>query len=211
MKNVRAQAAVDFMVAYGIALLALAIAIYVILSLGVFTSAVTPTTCYPSPSFSCDAVSYNGLSGNVTIVFTQALGGTINITGAACSSTINAIGGRSYTDSLGRVWNTISGGPAFGNYQVQPYSNVIFNPTYPTNALQYGEVVYSGNSGELSVNCYDANNGYDPSSGVLSDGPAKVNIGTSFSGYIWFNYTIANLPTKYHAVQQVAQFTTTSS
>lgn len=116
-------------------------------------------------------------SGQAIITFSQSTGGIIDITGAACSSAANS---------------TVFG-PAYGNIHVLPY---ISRPSYyPNNALQNSLLVYSDNQTRISINCYGGS------------GIANGNIGNSFSGIIWINYTFTNLPSNLHTVQQIASFT----
>lgn len=175
MVRLTQQAAVDFMVSYGIALLMLSVAMYVILSLGIFGGSLAPSSCYSSPAFACDDAAFN-YNGVLTIVLTQNVGGTINITAAACSGAINATGNA----------------PQFGNTKVQ--SNSIVPQYYPTNELAYGLNVYSGAPFQLLVYCY------------TNGGIAQQNLGTVFTGYLWLNYTYIGLPTTVHTVNRVVEF-----
>ncbi|MFI5412688.1 MAG: hypothetical protein ACHQX1_02255 [Candidatus Micrarchaeales archaeon] len=134
-KSKKQQAAVDFMVSYGIAILVVAIAVYVVLRLGIFSSSITQPTCVATPSFACGAAVLNS-NGLLTFVLTQAIGGTINITAVACSSGLNVTGNM----------------PQYGNVKVQKYATV--NTLYPNNALQYGLTMYSGASAQITTNCY---------------------------------------------------------
>lgn len=174
--NRRGQAAVDFMISYGIAILIIALAVFIILRLGIFGSSLTPVSCTPSPGFACGTVVYNA-NGLVTMSVTQATGAEINVTGVACSTGINTTGNK----------------PQFGNIYVQ--SNSIAFQYYTGNALSYGLTMYSGTSATLSIYCYNG--------GGIASGP----LGSSTSGYVWFNYTSSSLPSTYHSVQRVVQFT----
>lgn len=175
-RNRKQQAAMDFMVSYGIAIVIIAVAMYVVLRLGVFSGTVAQPTCISAPSFSCGDLAYSA-NGVVTFVMTQAVGGAINITGAACSSAINVTGN----------------GPQYGN--VHLLSNTIAPQFYTNNALTNGIVVYSGSSIALNLPCYSG-------SGVGTTG-----IGNPVNGYIWINYTFGNLPPTVHTVQRILQFT----
>ncbi len=179
-KNQKQQAAVDFMVSYGIAILVVAISIYVVLRLGVFSNNLSQPSCVASPSFACGSTELNS-NGLLTFTLTQAIGGAINITAVACSSGLNVTGN----------W------PQYGNTKVQKYS--VATSDYPNNAIQYGLVMYSGSSAQVSINCY----------GLL--GLATGSLGTPYTGYIWLNYTFSGLPSTYHTVQRVIQFSTRST
>lgn len=175
--NQRAQAALDMLISYGVAILVISVAIYIIVQLGVFNSRLAQSYCNPAPSLICDQIAIND-SGAVIVVFTQGTGGTMNITGASCSTLANAT----------------TYGPKYGNFFTLPYGS---QPSYyPTNALSHGLIVYSSNTTRLTVNCYGP--------GGLSTG----SLGGTYSGFIWINYTYTDLPSNYHAVQQVFSFTT---
>lgn len=171
----RAQASIDMLVSYGIAMLVIAIALYTVLQLGVFNTRLAPEYCNATPPFSCDgyALSSNGI---LTIVFSQSTGGTMTVTGVACAST----------------QNSLVLGPAYGNVNVLPYSTA--PGYYSTNALQNGAIAYSGGAVRVGVYCYSGK------------GAAKGNIGNSFSGVVWINYTLSNLPNTMHTVQQLVTF-----
>jgi len=174
------QAAVDFMVSYGIAILIVAISIYVIARLGIFSNSLAQPTCSTAPSFSCGdvALSANGL---LTMVVTQAVGGAINVTGVSCSSGVNVTGNL----------------PQFGNTKVQ--SNTVAPQYYVNNVFAHGMIIYSDGSAVIRINCYGG------------QGVSSQNLGSPYSGYVWFNYTYTGLPSTYHTVERVLQFTTRSS
>jgi uncharacterized protein (UPF0333 family) len=175
----RAQASIDMLVAYGVALLLVSISIYVLLQLGVFNSRLAPSYCNPAPGFTCTAVAINK-NGVATLVFAQATGATLNITGVACSNNQN---------------DTITG-PKYGNFNVLPYNpNTI--AYYPNSQLSNGIIVYSSSSTRIQANCFVAPNNL-----------AKGALGNSFSGFIWINYSINSLPGSYHNVQQLVSFST---
>lgn len=179
-KSLRQQAAIDFMVSYGIAILVLVIAVYVILRLGVFSSGLAQPACTSGPPFTCGdfVFSHNGL---LIFVLTQATGGTLNITGVACSSGVNVIGNL----------------PQYGNVNV--LSNSIAPQYYPNNALAYGLTLYSDSSAQISVNCYSGG------------GISTSDLGTAYTGYVWLNYTYTGLPSSYHTVERALQFTADST
>lgn len=162
----RLQAALDFMVAYSAAFLVIAIALYVVVQLGVFNSRLAPLYCDTDPTFACASVGIN-TSGGLTVVLAQYTGGTISIAGAACSSQVNGTSNR----------------PLYGNVNVQDYAHAA--GFYPNAQFQSPVTLYSGNATALRVYCYASSGG--PATGRISDG---------FTGYLWLNYTITNLPQK---------------
>lgn len=177
MRVQKSQAAIDLLISYSTAILIISISIYVILQLGVFNTRIAPTYCTASPGFSCDGAAMN-ISGEVLLIFAQSNGGTMSVTGAACSS----------------IANSLTTGPEYGNVGVLPDSGSAAS-FYPANSLlQSGLSVYPSNETKFIVNCYNG------------AGIAKGHIGNSFSGIIWVNYTYSGLPSNYHVVQQVATF-----
>ncbi len=176
--SMKQQAAIDFMVSYGVAILILTISIYVILRLGIFGNSLAQPSCVSTVQFTCSDIVQNA-NGLVTLVLTQATGGAINITGIACASGLSSNGNL----------------PAYGNAGVQ--SNTVAPQYYLSgNVFTNGLVVYSGQSAVMRIYCYG------------STGIYQANLGTPFSGYIWLNYTYVGLPTTYHTVQRVVQYTT---
>ena len=162
--NAKAQQALDFMVSYGIALLIIAIALYVVMQLGTSGFSSGPQSCTPTPPFLCISYAIN-TTGAVLIRLVQASGGTITVTAMACSSAVNA---------------TNSSRPAYGNVHLLSYSAA---PSYyPNNDLNGGVTIYSGSSARLSTYCY----------GIL--GTASSGVGNEFNGYLWINYTSSALP-----------------
>lgn len=172
----RAQAGIDFIVSYGFALVVIAIAIFILLKSNVLGASVYPEACYPAPSFLCvsDILFTNG---TINIVFAQATGGTMDVLGIACSTAVNSLGDY----------------PAYGNINVVSYTGM--PSTYPNNAFQYGETVYSDNtSNAIEVNCYGP-------SGIINMAP-----GSPVGGYVWINYTQPGL--SYARTELLATFTT---
>ncbi len=171
----KAQASIDMLISYGIAILIVTIALYVVLQLGLFNTQLAPSYCESSSYFVCSEAAITP-SGNLTIIFSQSTGGTINITGIACASEPNS---------------TING-PKYGNFHVLPYKKA--SQYYPDSMLANGLMVYPSGTATASVNCY------------AGGGIAKGGVGNAYSGYVWINYTISALPTTYHSVQQVILF-----
>ncbi len=177
----RGQAAVDFMTSYGIAILIVAIAIYVVVRLGVFGNSLAQPGCVAAPSFSCGTLIFNS-NGVVTFVLSQNLGGTINITGVACSQGVNVIGN---LPQYGNIW--------VGNY-------IKNSQYYPNpNKIGPGVLMYSDSSNTLSVYCYGAS------------GLSSLPLGVVYTGYVWLNYTYAGLPGSYHTIERALQFTAGAS
>lgn len=162
--NRRAQAALDFLISYGIAIVIITAALFIIANLGAFNATISPESCTPAPSFSCVSYSLN-TTGALSVVLLQATGGTITISGVACSAGVNSTGNA----------------PATGNVHVLPDSgaSAVY---YPANAIQNPSLPTS-NATLVSAYCYRA--GGAKASGAL---------GNTFTGYIWLNYSYSNLP-----------------
>lgn len=171
-----AQTALDFIISYAVIILVVTIAIYAVLQLGVFSPAIAPSYCNAAPGFSCTAYSMY-TNGTFAFVLTQSLGGTIKITSLGCSSQLNGT----------------SGGPAFGNVQMTNQNPSI---NYPTNGFSTGALLLSNRPMEMSVYCFS-------SPGNI---PAKGSLGSTFTGYLFMNYTYSGLPSSYHTIQQVLSF-----
>ncbi len=119
------------------------------------------------------------LSTNGTLYATlvQATGSVLNITGAACSSEVNSTGD----------------GPAFGNIGVRKYAS--YTQGYPDNSLINGLVMYTDTAAMVKMNCF------------TGSGLAGSVAGTTFTGYVWLNYTSSGLPSGMHSVESVMHFT----
>ncbi len=146
MLLLKAQAAVDFMMSYGIALIIIFIAIAVIYKVTILSPALAVSSCTASPGFSCEAFALN-TSGVLTLQLSQATGGSITIHGAACSSQPNVTGNK----------------PAYGNIGVTPTAGYYFG----TNAPGSGIPVYSGSANTMVLYCYGDSG---VATGTLGDG-----------------------------------------
>ncbi|MGC8670167.1 MAG: hypothetical protein ACP5TL_03385 [Candidatus Micrarchaeia archaeon] len=131
----KSQATIDLLVSYGVAILIILAALYVLYRLGVFNPPLSPSFCTPAPSFMCDLVSIN-TSGAFTLKFAQATSGEINITGIACST----------------MANITTNGPMYGNVNLKGYEKAPY--FYPTNQLKNGLIVYPSNNTIISAYCY---------------------------------------------------------
>ena len=156
----RAQTAVDFLTSYGIVIMVIAIAIYVILQLGIFSPQFAPNYCTPAPSFSCSAyVLYP--NGTLTILLGQTIGGTITLGGMACSSAINGTGT----------------GPQFGNVNVVGSSQF-----YLSGGFTKGDTLLSNAPRRLSVYCYDSGSGAPAKGSLGSNFVGYVWLNYTYSG-----------------------------
>lgn len=161
VKCKKAQAAIDFMMSYGIALIVIFIAVVIIYNVSVASPALTTMACTPSAGFACEMFALNR-SGVLLLQLSQATGGPITVRGAACSSLPNSTS------------NVLTTKPAYGNIKVS--NTIAFYPPY--NSPGTGINVYSDGSATLMLYCFSG-------SGVAT-GP----LGNSYTGYIWLNYTV---------------------
>ena len=174
MQHLKAQAAVDFMMSYGIALIIIFIAVAVIYKVSVLSPALASSTCTASPGFACDAFILNR-SGILTLQLAQATGGTITINGVACSSLPSSSGNN----------------PAYGNVYVAN------TPTYyfGTNSPGTGINLYSGSSNTLVLYCYS---GGGIATGMLGNGfTGFVWLNYTVPGYGNVIQQVANIDAKY--------------
>jgi hypothetical protein len=169
----KAQAAIDFLSSYGIAIIIISIAIVVVYRLSVSDQYIFSSSCTAFPGFACSFYSID-TNGILHISLSQATGGPIHINGIACSTTINST----------------KNAPAYGNTYVS--NSVTYYPS--GNYIGSGITLNSGSTELLTSYCYNVK-------GVAS----VPQLGTSFTGYVWMNYTIPS--TSIDVTQVVASVT----
>ena len=135
-------------------------------------------SCISPPGFSCGYASMN-TNGFLLIKITQAVGEPILINGAACADQQNA------TANIPKYGN-VAVGRSKSFYPIQ----LSVNGNYPP-----GNYIDSGESYIFYVNCYQSGGGL-----------ATGKLGSTFSGYLWINYTISGHETP---AQNIATFTAT--
>ncbi|MCL4388471.1 MAG: hypothetical protein M1564_00070 [Candidatus Marsarchaeota archaeon] len=128
------QASLDMMVSYGIALLIIAIALYVVITVGFFNTKSVTSDCIASPGFACTTYTI-APNGTAVFVISQSTGGTLTINGVACATSPNPNGN----------------GPAYGNLGVQSPSQV---PVFYPYGVPDSIVMYSGSANTIETNCY---------------------------------------------------------
>ncbi|MEM3839493.1 MAG: hypothetical protein QXF01_02875 [Candidatus Micrarchaeaceae archaeon] len=128
----RAQAALDFMISYGIVFIVLAVTVSVIYKTAINNSYLQAPYCTASPGFACGAYSIQGSTGVLTIQLSQDSGSTFVIGGLACSKSRNETGNL----------------PEYGNVHVTKAAAY-----YPSGELP-GNYLYSGATGTYFVYCY---------------------------------------------------------
>ncbi|MEM0107096.1 MAG: hypothetical protein QXS03_02605 [Candidatus Micrarchaeaceae archaeon] len=177
-RQAKAQAALDFMLSYGIAIILISIALYVILSEGFFNTQLLPTQCLASSGYACSyyAISSNGI---LTISISQAFASMINITAVACSSTANASGNK-----------PISGNVNLLSYKAAPQF-------YGSNVMQYGKIAYGGSPITIQVYCYNSNGAVATKSSSSYSGQIWINY-TYPNSPGWYNISeVASFTVKY--------------
>jgi hypothetical protein len=152
--RLRAQAAIDFLTTYGIALLIIFIASAVIYNISVVRPALATSTCTAAPGFACESYALN-TNGVLSLTLSQATGGAITILGAACSSLPSASGNK----------------PAYGNFNV--INSIVYYTT--NNAPGLGINVYSGESNTMYMYCYGPNGVATGNLGTGYDGFVWLN------------------------------------
>lgn len=179
LHQARAQMSLDFLVSYGVALIIIATALYIVFTSGIFNPAILPDNCVPAPSFVCDSYGIN-TTGVLFIKLSQATGGEINVTGLACSTQLNT---------------TNENKPATGNIKVLGYSG--FPASYPANGINpSGTPIYSDGYAVIEAYCYGPK-------GTIDTG----SLGSGFTGYIFINYSTIGLPGQ-HTIIKLASITT---
>lgn len=176
MVSKRAQAAVDFMLSYGIAFMVILIAIAVIFKTGLLNPLIIPPSCYAFPGFSCSQFSINATTGILTFAFAQATGGTITMNGFSCSSGKNSTGDK----------------PLYGNIYTK--SNTIY---YPANYAPANIITSlpTTTTETLKMYCYNAAGKATGALGNAFFGYIWLNY--TISGYGSVTQEIASLTGKY--------------
>ncbi len=90
-KSLRAQAAIEFLITNGWAILVVVILLAVLFYIGVLSPQnTTPNTCLFQPGFSCYTFKVGNGTGSLELDFGQATGKSIQVTGISCSQNSTA-------------------------------------------------------------------------------------------------------------------------
>ncbi len=167
-KTFKAQSAMEYLMTYGWAILIIAVVLGALFSLGVFSGGnLLGTSCVASPGFLCSNPSLSQVSGGtLSFTFGQNLGTTIYNIMMACAATSSSGG----LPNNPAAWNTINtAGSAVSNSQpnINSALSLVSGQTQTITGLPCW-----GTTGTL-----------------IGTGAAPAAIGTSFSGYVWINYT----------------------
>lgn len=176
MTRIKAQSAMEFLMTYGWAILIISVVLGALFSLGVFSSAsLTGTTCTASTGYLCKGVAFN-VNGNLSFTFGQATGRAIYNVGMACAGTATSTGLPNPSPTSGpsaMVYLVSNGFP----------SSLASNPS--NYGVLFGNTLSLANGQSIAVsalNCYGAS-GADL---------INLQIGASYSGGLWINYTLLN-------------------
>jgi hypothetical protein len=156
----------EYLMTYGWALLIIAVVLVALFSLGVFSgSSLLGTSCVASPGYLCSSPTLL-TTGGLSFTFGQNTGTQIYNIEMACTATSTSSG---YPNPI-TAWQVISGNAAIAG------TGVAINNANVANAL----TLVSGQTQAInSLPCYS-------STGTSLSG---ATIGTTFSGFIWLNYT----------------------
>ncbi len=176
----KAQSAMEYLMTYGWAILIIAVVLGALFSLGVFSGGnLLGTSCVSSPGYLCSNPSL-ATTGQLSFTFGQNLGITIYNLEMACAATSNSAGLPNFASPY-NGWDVIGGNTATLGTAL---------PTNGVTQLAANALVANGLTmvpGQTQVVtgllCYG-------STGVPIAIPSSAAaVGTSFSGYIWVNYT----------------------
>ncbi len=163
----KAQAALDFMISYGVAIVIIVAALAAVYFISAPTKqAFTSQECVATSGFACGYMFlyFNGIM-NISIV--QATGGDITIYGIACSSTLNG--------------STSSPTPTYGN--IYTTNTVAYYPSGSSPGT--GVKIFSGASHNFLIYCYNQGGRATSAGGQ-----------TTYAGYLWINYSLPGTGTK---------------
>ncbi|MCL5427656.1 MAG: hypothetical protein M1321_00535 [Candidatus Marsarchaeota archaeon] len=158
----KAQAALDFMSSYGMAIIIIVTAVTAVYSISTSSTHVFSQSCAGNSGFACGPFELNS-SGVLNITLQQDIGADITVYGLACTSSINNTG----TETL----------PAYRNVYVT--SNTYYYPAGSSPGA--GVTINTGSGHQFQIYCYTA-----------SQKATRVNeSGNDFVGYVWANFSIA--------------------
>jgi hypothetical protein len=174
-KTPKAQSAMEYLMTYGWAILIIAVVLGALFSLGVFGGgSLVGTACVASPGYLCSSPTL-GSNGELAFTFGQNTGSTIYNVQMACVATTNSVG----LPSNGAAWSPIAtNGLA-----------VTMSGPNTANALGGSGGFVSGQEQAVTgLPCYGTT-GIAIGSALNPALSATATIGTSFSGYLFLNYT----------------------
>ena len=177
-KMPRAQSAMEYLMTYGWAILIIAVVLGALFSLGVFGGgSLVGTACVASPGYLCSSPTL-GVNGQISFTFGQNTGSTLYDLEFACAATSGSTGLPANMLSFSPISSTgagVANTPA--NYANSPSSSgFVSGQTISVSGLPcYGT---TGLPLDVALNWAG-----------LASGTGNAAIGTSFSGYIWLNYT----------------------
>ena len=171
----------EYLMTYGWAILIISAVLGALFSLGVFNSStLTGTACVSATGFSCKTPVFDH-NGNMTFTFGQLTGKPMYNVGMACAGSATPTG----LPNPSPTSTTSNSAMVYLLTNSFPSSIPSASSLYVIGNVIYGNTLTIPNGGTISIsslNCYGA-------SGVDL---LNVQIGTSFSGSIWINYTQSN-------------------
>jgi len=156
------QAAMEYLMTYGWAILIIALALGVLYSLGVLNpSRLKPVMCMLPAPFSCQIQTFSSSTGKLTISLAQGSGSSYTINGIACVDN-SLLGSNGLPTNIG-YWT--------------PASSLTFTPNIATS----GYSLASGSMVTVSgIQCYASNSG----------AATGLPIGSAFGGTLVINYAL---------------------
>lgn len=190
-RTARAQSAMEYLMTYGWAILIIAVVLAALFSLGVFSGGnLLGNSCVASPGYECTTATLAPGTGTVGLTSVDYLslnlgqntGSSINNVELACSATVTSNGYPSVSSSNvaslgGAGYNVMMTGTGMG------FANVLSTGAV-TNAVS-GLNMQSGQTASITMLPCFGSTGY-----LLTTGSSPI--GTSFSGYLFINYTTSS-------------------
>ena len=183
-RTTRAQSAMEYLMTYGWAILIIAVVLAALFSLGVFSGGnLLGNSCVASPGYSCTTATLSPGTGTVglnsvdylSFTLGQNTGSSINNVELACSATVTSTGYPSVSSS-----NVGALGGAGYNVMTNGFANVL-STGYVTNAVSALNMQSGQTASIQMLPCFGSNGD------LLTTGSSPI--GSSFSGYLFINYT----------------------
>lgn len=184
-KTMRVQSAMEYLMTYGWAILIIAVVLGTLFSLGTFEGGANlGTSCVAISGIYCQSLILD-MNGNLTLNFGQTYGSAFYNVGLACDSSATTT---NYpANSVAMVYIFANG---------MPSAIPANGPAQGALTLQSGSVIKV-----LALKCFQ---------GSGAGLPSPQQIGSSFRGYLWMNYTtspVAPSGANPMFTQKVATFT----
>ncbi len=172
----KAQSAMEYLMTYGWAILIIAVVLAALFSLGVFSGGnLLGNSCVASPGYSCQTatLSPQGTYDTLGLTLGQNTGSTVYNIQMACAATTTS-GGLPSTS-----------GTATANVNGNGFGNVLSTGVIAIGANSATQLV-SGQTITIPTNALGLPCWTSTATALTA---AASPVGTSFSGYLWLNYT----------------------